>query len=155
MPRQPRRSPSRTPTYVDNYPCHCPQVAIEVRCFTTVKSPAKPVDALQPVRSFRQARLSQSICMLCGVFWMTKRAQYILQIGNSQCRVNLKQSRHQSLRFLATPSKRTACGSDTQCHGAVRQLSQCHLCARQSFIMTASREMSVRDPLLHTEDIRI
>ena len=44
---------------------------------------------------------------------MPVRAQYILEVGNSQCRVNLKQSRHQSLRFLITSSQRTACGGDS------------------------------------------
>jgi hypothetical protein len=43
-----------------------------------------PVAALQPVRSFRQARPSQSICVLCYVFWLPVRTQYLFEIGNSQ-----------------------------------------------------------------------
>src|SRR5262245_3834545 len=78
-----------------------------------------------------------------------------MEVGNSQRRVNLKQSRHQSLRFLVSPGKRTACSGDTQCWVANRLLSQCHLCPCESFIIAASKEMSVRSPLLHTKEDRI
>ena len=108
-----------------------------------------PVGAVQLMRSFRQARLSQSICILCSVFRPPVLAQYVLEVGNSQSWINLKQSRHQSLRFLVTPSKRTACGSDRQCAVAIRLLSQCLLCPCQCFIMAASKKMSIRRPCLH------
>src|SRR5262245_66610492 len=78
-----------------------------------------------------------------------------MEVGNSQRRVNLKQSRHQSLRFLVSPSKRTACSGDTQRWVANRLLSQCHLCPCESFIIPASKEMSERSPLLHAKKDRI
>jgi hypothetical protein len=58
-------------------------------------------------RSFRYPRLSQSICILLRVFWMSVRAKYILEKAtSSERRVNLEQFRRQVLRFLAAPSIR-------------------------------------------------
>ena len=107
------------------------------------------------MRSFRQARLSQSICKLCWMFWLPVRAQYILENArNSQRRINLQQPSRQSLRFLISPSKRTTCSGDTQCDVAIRLLSLCHLCPCQCFIMAAREEMSMRHPFLHKPDVR-
>src|SRR5262245_13760326 len=86
------------------------------------------------------------------MFWLPVWTQYILEIGNSQRRVNLKESRRQSLCFLVTPSKRTACGGDTQWAVAIRQLSQRHLCPCESFIIPARKEMSLRRSYLHNEE---
>src|SRR5262245_1100283 len=86
---------------------------------------------------------------------MPVRAQYILEIGNSQRWINLKQSHRQYLGFLVTPSKNTACCTYTKCAVPIGLISQCRLCPGHGLIMATRKEMSLRHPFFHKPDERI
>src|SRR5262245_20977246 len=86
---------------------------------------------------------------------MPPRAHHIFEDGSSQQGVNLKYSRHQTLDPRATPSKRTAYRGDTQCGVAIRDFSQCHLCPCESFIIPASKEVSMCCPCAHSREGQI